>query len=48
MLSEKHSPNEFLFKKSEKCVISYHLTIKIDRQLHVQLQFNGNSIPLPP
>ena len=61
MLSEKHSPNEFLFKKFEKCVISYHLTyheetgfphiletIKIDRQLHVQLQYNGNSIPLPP
>ena len=23
-------------------------TIKIDRQLHFQLQYNGNSIPLPP
>ena len=61
ILSEKHSPNGFLFQKTEQSVIFYHLvydektefphileTIKIDRQLHVQLQYNGNPIPLPP
>ena len=42
MLSEKHSANEFLFKKSEKCVIYYHLTYHEKKWFSTHFRDNKN------
>lgn len=58
-LSEAYAPSGFQFKRFEDEVLFFNMTfddehfpsiletIKIDRELHVQLQYNGMPLPLP-
>ena len=58
-LSEKNCPPDFKFDRRSDCVVYYNLkfdgqnfpkifeTIRIDEQMHVQLQYNGSPVPLP-
>ena len=44
-LTDKHCPSKFDDETSFPKVLE---AIKVDRDLHVQLQFNGNPFPRPP
>ena len=57
---ENHTPEGFSFRKAIDFVVFYRLefdengfpkiceSIKVDKELHVQLQYNGDPVPLPP
>ena len=59
VLNESHAPPGFSTKRNSDCIVFYRIdeetsfpnifeSIKVDSNLHVQLQFNGHYEPLPP
>ena len=59
VLNEQHSPEGFQCRISKNRIVFYNLieetqfpkileVLKVDVELHVQLQYSGSSIPLPP
>ena len=57
-INESHAPAGFSFNKTNDYIVFYNLSytdgfpvilesVKIDRNLHVQLQYNGHPVPLP-
>ena len=57
---ESHTPSGFSIRKTDDSIVFFRLefnengfprvceSIKINKELHVELQFNGNPVPLPP